>query len=501
MSTRACSTAAPRARPGRGCRRRGGEPHRVAIGLARQGRWELALAAVVGPPAVADAAVVSAVVAGCGRARKWEVALWLAQDVPCPDVALYNAAVSAVGAGRQWERALCLLRGMRRRHLQPDAISFNALISSCSSSRRWAQAVALFWQLRTEQLEPSAVTHSACGSALLSARHWAAACRILRDLVGGGRADAAAFGVAVSASEKGHRWLEALRLAAEMRRAGLRPDVAVRNAAISACAKGRRWEHALCLLAEMLAEGVSPTCTTYNASISACERGHQWLQALRLLSQMRRGGLEHEEITYNATVSACAMGSSWRRAVGLLEEMSSGLLRPNVITFGALIRALEHAERWLQAVTCNSAVGACERAGMAALAGPAGRGLRQCVLHHFMEGTPIWGADSEGLVLALSSLRGAGAAGASEQRLRRRRLVEPAVGRLLAVSRLAQDGADAGGEWTSLACLETLGCAHSPPRGWGGKSRRPGDAERRPRGPPQPQGQRQWGVASSSSSS
>jgi pentatricopeptide repeat domain-containing protein 1 len=236
---------------------------------------------------------------------------WMSRNGAEPNIFHYTCVISSCEKARQWEKALALLQEVKKRKgIEPDEYTYSAAISACEKGGQWEQALALLEEVKERQgIEPNEYTYSAVISACEKGGQWEQALALLAEVKGrqGIEPNEYTYSAAISACEKGGQWEQALTLLEEVKkRQGIEPDVITYNAAISACEKGGQWGQALALLAEVKErEGIEPDVRTYSAAISACEKGGQWEQALALLEEVKeRQGIEPDEYTYNATLDA-----------------------------------------------------------------------------------------------------------------------------------------------------------------------------------------------------
>ena len=144
----------------------------------------------------------------------------------------------------------------------------------------------------------------------------------------------------------------------------------------SASEKGSRWQMALRLLPMISVLRLEADVVSYSSAISACQKCEEWRVALLLLSEMKMIHVKVDTIACNAAISA-SRSSSWLEALGLLNTMRFCAMRSTITTFGSIISCFESIGRWqlalqmlrisetqglrLQDITCNAAIGACEK--------------------------------------------------------------------------------------------------------------------------------------------
>ena len=188
--------------------------------------------------------------------------------------------------------------------------------------------------------------------------------------------DIISYGTAVSACEKEGRWEEAVYLLSRLPEVRIAGDLSFYNAVISASEKGSRWQMALRLLPMISVLRLEADVVSYSSAISACQKCEEWRVALLLLSEMKMIHVKVDTIACNAAISA-SRSSSWLEALGLLNTMRFCAMRSTITTFGSIISCFESIGRWqlalqmlrisetqglrLQDITCNAAIGACEK--------------------------------------------------------------------------------------------------------------------------------------------
>ncbi|CAK0903662.1 unnamed protein product, partial [Prorocentrum cordatum] len=139
----------------------------------------------------------------------------------------------------------------------------------------------------------------------------------------GVEADAATYGAAIGACEKGQQWERAVLLLVGMDRSAHRPNAISFQSTISACENGDQWEQALCLFARMRQRHLPTDVITFNAAISAFEKGRQWEAALLLLATLRRDRQLPDAVTLATAAGACERARHWRQMLALLLQARS----------------------------------------------------------------------------------------------------------------------------------------------------------------------------------
>merc|ERR1712048_272696 len=76
------------------------------------------------------------------------------------------------------------------------------------------------------------------------------------------------------------------------------------SAAISACEKGGKWLKALELLSAMMQDKVEVNTITYNAAISACGQDGEWEWAIQVFAAMSQCSVLPDTISYNALLES-----------------------------------------------------------------------------------------------------------------------------------------------------------------------------------------------------
>ena len=206
-----------------------------------------------------------------------------------PNTVSFNAAISACSRAKQWERALSLLDQMPARGVRADVVTYSAAISALAVGEAWENALALLQRMESEGLHPNVITMNAAINACEKGQHWEGALELLERMEARGPPpNLVSYNAAISACAKGRQWQAALALLERLHSRGLQADEITCNAAISACAAAGEWRPALALLERMRGFGVAPNTITYNAVLAACKNGGQWERAVALLAQMER---------------------------------------------------------------------------------------------------------------------------------------------------------------------------------------------------------------------
>ena len=181
-------------------------------------------------------------------------------------------AVRALEAGSQWPQTLHLVRamGITRLALQEAGVSAN---SASGLVGKWRHSMGVMDHLREESTEPDLVSSNSVLSAAARSNAWLFSLHYL-DFIQccGSRVDEITISAAITGCEKGHQWILALSLLAELALT-LQLSVIACDAVISSCEKCGKWQEAMALLAAMLSWKLIPNEITFNAAIGSCEKG------------------------------------------------------------------------------------------------------------------------------------------------------------------------------------------------------------------------------------
>eukprot|EP00929_Paragymnodinium_shiwhaense_P100768 TRINITY_DN63341_c0_g1_i1.p1 TRINITY_DN63341_c0_g1~~TRINITY_DN63341_c0_g1_i1.p1 ORF type:complete len:884 (+),score=152.69 TRINITY_DN63341_c0_g1_i1:89-2740(+) len=362
---------------------------KLVSGLAREQKWQLAIAALehcqrrrsMDPDVVLWGAVVNA----CAKAGAWEAAIALVQaaegaGLPASIVA-HGAAISACGRAQQWQAAVALLDGLDKFGLRPNRVVCNATLSACEKGAKWAEALGLFASLPARKLTPDTITCNALLSACGEASQWALAMHLLRTTET--KLNVISFNAALHALAKDNQWRLTLQLLAEMESLGVRPNVVSYSTAITACTRAEEFDHALALFEDMKSKGIEPNEVTHTAVMRArarCMASPVSVdELLAELSGERQRGRELGAVAYGAAINACQEAGQWEAAISILEVMRKDMVPPNVVCYGAAAAACEVAGEWRAALqlledmergavqasppACCSVMSACSKAG------------------------------------------------------------------------------------------------------------------------------------------
>ena len=85
--------------------------------------------------------------------------------VPSPDLVSFNTAMGACGRARRWEEALRLLEELRGFGFCPDMVSFNTAAAACARAEKWDLALEVINRGREVGVLPSAVKPEGSGYA------------------------------------------------------------------------------------------------------------------------------------------------------------------------------------------------------------------------------------------------------------------------------------------------------------------------------------------------
>lgn len=144
----------------------------------------------------------------------------------CPNVVSYSAAISACEKARNWEKAIELLNEMQSRGVEPTVMSFNATISACEKGGQAEKALALFAEMKAHGIMPNVVVFSAVISAC---------------------------------GKGGGEYVEvAIRHLDEMKRCGIRPNEIIYRTIAKTCYDNQRYPEARKKVQEAVSTGFLP---------------------------------------------------------------------------------------------------------------------------------------------------------------------------------------------------------------------------------------------------
>ena len=282
-------------------------------------------------------------ISSCGKARLWQHACGLWEEMPRrkvqSSVISYSAAISACEKSGKWEHALQLFEGLVRSRVNGDAISYNACISACEKGGQWQKSLFLFADMRRVDVKQDVYSFSATISACEKGGQWQLALSLFQNMFSVKVIPGViSYSAAISACEKSGQWQHALRLFQDMPNAEVSPNVISYSATIGACEKGGQWQEALRLFEAMPRVKIRPNAISFSAAISACKRSNNgWQQALHLFSTMPQAKVEPNIINYNAVLSACERGDAWQQALSLLETMPHSRIEPDTVTYNSIL--------------------------------------------------------------------------------------------------------------------------------------------------------------------
>lgn len=132
------------------------------MAAARQQRWAVGLALLKRMRQQGhepDRHAATAMIAACGKARRWRESLRLLDELRSPCAACYTAAASACGRAGVWDVALGLLDRMDRRGVKPDAKALQTIAWSVGRGGRWRHSLKVLRRLRDDGLVTSHVEY------------------------------------------------------------------------------------------------------------------------------------------------------------------------------------------------------------------------------------------------------------------------------------------------------------------------------------------------------
>ncbi|CAJ1431737.1 unnamed protein product [Effrenium voratum] len=221
---------------------------------------DLLRAVQISGPAKAEAEVVAATQAlvAYGHVQHWQRALGVARKLlGKADAALLSALVAACAAAARWQQALQIFASLSSWRLQRSTVAFNTALSACARAEQWPSALHLLEDLGHGLVEADGLT---CSTAMLAleGRAWRSATALLRALP---RAQVEAALGPVPCGLAGAPWPRALWLAAGA-------------SAATALGRAARWRRALLVAHTADASGSSSACAAAGlACAAAVEKG------------------------------------------------------------------------------------------------------------------------------------------------------------------------------------------------------------------------------------
>eukprot|EP00927_Polykrikos_kofoidii_P046634 TRINITY_DN40804_c0_g2_i1.p1 TRINITY_DN40804_c0_g2~~TRINITY_DN40804_c0_g2_i1.p1 ORF type:complete len:718 (+),score=104.00 TRINITY_DN40804_c0_g2_i1:108-2156(+) len=287
--------------------------------LGKRRQWRQALALIEDPseqgtsePHESSMSMpLSAAVAACASASRWEHSVFLLQRMWSsrlpPDVLAYTACLGGLERHALWERALQLTELMKHRGVEPDLWVWNRVLAACGGGHQWMRAVAVFNSLSSRGCAPDLVSYNTTISACAKSSHWTCALHLYSDMLAPlrgvsrrlPRPDVITFGSLAAACERGSQAKRAVRLLEGMRGFDVQPNVVVYSATLGACLRAEMWKKGLDLLVEMRETSIMPNVITYGAAASAAEQSSLWELSLELcweaLSSMKQKQIQRRD--------------------------------------------------------------------------------------------------------------------------------------------------------------------------------------------------------------
>eukprot|EP00434_Breviolum_minutum_P004178 symbB.v1.2.003682.t1/scaffold193.1/size400748/1 len=340
---------------------------------------------------------------GCGRCSKWQVALYLMNNLP-PDIEAntftFNSIMSACSNGQQWLLAFELLDLARTSGVATDLVTKNCFLAACDKGQKWFLASLVLSQLGEVQHDvfsynstlsslqtaswPLALVcfngmrpHTtdpdefSCSLLIGSCDHWAIACKQLDDMPFKGLTwNDVICGASISSLERSSGWQASLEVSESMVLHRVMGNLCTQNAVISALERASRWQDAIVSFFHVR----SPDEVSFGACINAYSKGSRWRDALGLLDRMPELSIVPNTVIYNAALDACSSGGIHV----MLLFMQAICQEADTVTYNILINACsiegewQLAQHFLQqllendstdAISFNSAISACEKSG------------------------------------------------------------------------------------------------------------------------------------------
>ncbi|CAE7661520.1 DEGP10 [Symbiodinium sp. CCMP2456] len=251
-----------------------------------------------------------------------------------------SVLLAACGRAQAWRVALALLGKVQQCQLQPTLRSFNATMAAVARAEQLQQAQVLLSTLRRARAVPAASVQALLGVAVATSR-WQWSLRLLRSA-----RDAPALSAAAAACGRRRQWQRSLALFQEACARRLPWDAGLLQAVLSALAEAKQWERAMSLLRYQEA----PDLAACNAALRACP---DWQLSLLMLHDFRHSGLAPDEFSFASALSAASQRSAWEAALALRHEMVLDSVRADAVVGGALLLALRRGLRWQAALTLS----------------------------------------------------------------------------------------------------------------------------------------------------
>eukprot|EP00897_Mesotaenium_endlicherianum_P010503 jgi/Mesen1/9481/ME000063S08929 len=181
------------------------------------------------------------------------------------NVVTYTSMMRAYGRANRPELAKAVFNDMTNSGCKLDAVSYNTMLHVLQRNRQWRAAARLFSQMeRDPHCSPSVVTYT---------------CMI--DMYG-----------------KAEKLIEATRMFAKLREAGLRPSTVTYNVMIKMYGRAEMISDAAELFRTMAADGAVPDVFTYNALIGMYRSAGLLQEAMRLHGMMGSARLAPDQATF-----------------------------------------------------------------------------------------------------------------------------------------------------------------------------------------------------------
>ncbi|CAK0889032.1 unnamed protein product [Prorocentrum cordatum] len=349
---------------------RGRRPRRAGLRERRQGP--------LGRPAVGGRAGPAAGVAGargaaerqplqrgavaCVRARQWELALALTEELGqhglSPDMATVERQMRALGVGGHWREALGLFSQLRRQG-RTGKLTYSTALGVCEESGRWESAIRLLHLMDRQQLAMDSVTCQQAVAVCQKAGRWEHAIQLL-GLMDQQKVplDAVTCGRVVAACQQARQAGPALDVLREMQRREIIPGAGVYDSVIVALEQTASEDRgsfvpaspAPGLLSEMRERQLIPSQAAYHAVMRTHEMAREEGPALELLSDMQTVRVSRDTRTYRSLMTVCGKVGNWRRSLSLLDEMRADGLSPNGFIYDATITACACKAKWEHAL-------------------------------------------------------------------------------------------------------------------------------------------------------
>lgn len=201
----------------------------------------------------------------------WPKALSLLEEMRAKDLTpsriCLNGVISVLERARQWQRALLVLDDMDK----PDEMSFCLAISACSRGQNWQWALEIFQRPANKASED--FVFYALANSFAKGGQWQRSLKIITDMREAGiLPGVVAYNSAMIACDVTFEWQIALSLLQEMLTIEVAPDSTSYGTLISACDRAKQYLLVMELLSDMEGRRLQPALVTYSLAVGACQK-------------------------------------------------------------------------------------------------------------------------------------------------------------------------------------------------------------------------------------